>query len=388
MHVLVIPSWYPQHSGDIGGSFFREQALALNKHGCKVGVIYPQLRSLRNWKSVFTVKRGISVEDDSGVMTYRSHGMNWFPRLVNPAFKLFLLHGRRLYEKYVFENGVPDVVHAHSLLNAGLLAYNINKKHGVPYVVTEHSSGFARKIYSRQQLRVAGEASISAKRRFAVSSEFASLLNQIIGAGAARWEALPNIVSESFINYRLPINADENKFKFINVALMDKNKAQQNIIYAFEKLKKTQDNIFLTLVGDGPEKKKLEKLTVDLDVHDSVKFAGLLSRDEVLKAMAESDAFVLSSRYETFGVVIIEALALGKPVIATRCGGPESIVRENDGILVPVDDVNALCNAMNQLIATWNSYDPIEIRQACIDRYGEASIAKKLIKIYSESILK
>ncbi|MBS3888818.1 MAG: glycosyltransferase, partial [Firmicutes bacterium] len=166
--MLVIPSWYPQHSGDIGGSFFREQALALNKHGCKVGVIYPQLRSLRNWKSVFTVKRGISVEDDSGVMTYRSHGMNWFPRLVNPAFKLFLLHGRRLYEKYVFENGVPDVVHAHSLLNAGLLAYNINKKHGVPYVVTEHSSGFASKIYSRQQLRVAGEASISAKRRFAV----------------------------------------------------------------------------------------------------------------------------------------------------------------------------------------------------------------------------
>jgi len=384
MHVLVIPSWYPQHSGDIGGSFFREQALALNKHGCKVGVIYPQLRSLRNWKSVFTVKRGISVEDDSGVMTYRSHGMNWFPRLVNPAFKLFLLHGRRLYEKYVFENGVPDVVHAHSLLNAGLLAYNINKKHGVPYVVTEHSSGFARKIYSRQQLRVAGEASISAKRRFAVSSEFASLLNQIIGAGAARWEALPNIVSESFINYRLPINADENKFKFINVALMDKNKAQQNIIYAFEKLKKTQDNIFLTLVGDGPEKKKLEKLTVDLDVHDSVKFAGLLSRDEVLKAMAESDAFVLSSRYETFGVVIIEALALGKPVIATRCGGPESIVRDKDGILVPVDDVDALSRAMSELISRRNSYDHSEIRQACIDRYSEASIARKLIGIYSE----
>lgn len=384
MHVLVIPSWYPQHSGDIGGSFFREQALALNKHGCKVGVIYPQLRSLRNWKSVFTVKRGISVEDDSGVMTYRSHGMNWFPRLVNPAFKLFLLHGRRLYEKYVFENGVPDVVHAHSLLNAGLLAYNINKKHGVPYVVTEHSSGFASKIYSRQQLRVAGEASISAKRRFAVSSEFASLLNQIIGAGAARWEALPNIVSESFINYRLPINADENKFKFINVALMDKNKAQQNIIYAFEKLKKTQDNIFLTLVGDGPEKKKLEKLTVDLDVHDSVKFAGLLSRDEVLKAMAESDAFVLSSRYETFGVVIIEALALGKPVIATRCGGPESIVRDKDGILVPVDDVDALSRAMSELISRRNSYDHSEIRQACIDRYSEASIARKLIGIYSE----
>ena len=46
MHVLIIPSWYPEHSEDVGGGFFREQALALQTHGCKVGVIYPQLRPL------------------------------------------------------------------------------------------------------------------------------------------------------------------------------------------------------------------------------------------------------------------------------------------------------------------------------------------------------
>lgn len=384
MHVLVIPSWYPQHSGDIGGSFFREQALALNKHGCKVGVIYPQLRSLRNWKSVFTVKRGISVEDDSGVMTYRSHGMNWFPRTVRPTIELYLCHGKKLYEKYVKDNGAPDIIHVHSIFNAGFLAEVIYKKNKIPFVVTEHSTGFARKLFSRKQLLLAGEISKHAVRRFAVSGEFANLLDASLGVKNNAWETLPNIVSEAFTKRLMPSKTARKDFHFVNVALVDKKKSQANLLYAFEMLKKIHKNCFLTIVGDGPERSNLERLAHELGVEDSVRFTGLLSREQVIDAISESDAFVLSSRYETFGVVVIEALALGKPVIATRCGGPESIVRENDGILVPVDDVNALCNAMNQLIATWNSYDPIEIRQACIDRYGEASIARKLIGIYSE----
>ena len=100
--------------------------------------------------------------------------------------------------------------------------------------------------------------------------------------------------------------------------------------------------------------------------------------------MAVADAFVLSSRNETFGVVIIEALALGKPVIATQCGGPESILRPADGLLVPVDDVSAMANAMCQLIERRNDYDPVEIRQSCVARFSETAIAKRLNWIYAE----
>jgi len=140
------------------------------------------------------------------------------------------------------------------------------------------------------------------------------------------------------------------------------------------------------MVGDGPERSKLQALAVELDIEKSVKFTGLLSRQEVLTTIANADAFVLSSRYETFGVVVIEALALGKPVIATRCGGPESIVRQEDGILVPVDDIGALAAAMEKIIKNQEEYDPIEIRKACINRYSESAIAEKLIKIYSSVI--
>lgn len=388
MHVLIIPSWYPRQPGDINGCFFRDQAIALRKHGCKVGVIYPELRSLRNWRSIFSGQNGISVEQDEGVSTYRSRGMNWFPRTIVPASKLFVWHGCRLYHRYVAEKGVPDIVHVHSLLYAGSVAAEISRKYAVPFVVTEHSSAFSREMVSAKGLFIAKNSSSVASKKFAVSGAFASLLNNRIGSGNSPWEEIPNIVNEQFLKNKLPSKKDITNFEFINIAFMNENKRQDNILHAFAQTCKSYPNVRLTIGGDGTERRKLEQLAHDLGVAEKVKFTGLLSREQVLAEMAGADAFVLSSRYETFGVVVIEALALGKPVIATRCGGPESIVRKEDGILIPVDDVNALAAAMGQMLENRNDYDPAEIRQACIARYSEAAIATRLKQVYTEIISK
>jgi len=77
-------------------------------------------------------------------------------------------------------------------------------------------------------------------------------------------------------------------------------------------------------------------------------------------------------------------LALGKPVIATRCGGPDSILREQDGILVPPNDVAALANAMHKIRLRYDHYQPSEIRSGCIARYSEEALVRRLTGIYSE----
>ncbi|MFX4528015.1 glycosyltransferase family 4 protein, partial [Acinetobacter baumannii] len=77
MHILILPSWYPNFKGDINGSFFREQALALKENGNKVGVIYPQIRSLRDIKGIFIKPYGCHVENDDGVLTLRWHSVNF-----------------------------------------------------------------------------------------------------------------------------------------------------------------------------------------------------------------------------------------------------------------------------------------------------------------------
>ena len=98
--------------------------------------------------------------------------------------------------------------------------------------------------------------------------------------------------------------------------------------------------------------------------------------------MNNCDTFVLASRYETFGVVYIEALACGKPVIATKCGGPNSIVNENNGYLVNIDDIEALSNSMKLMFQNIENYDARLIRKECEKKYNPQVIASELEEIY------
>jgi len=86
-----------------------------------------------------------------------------------------------------------------------------------------------------------------------------------------------------------------------------------------------------------------------MEIQKKVNFLGLISNDHVHAEMKSADAFVLSSHYETFGVVLIEALACGKPIIATSCGGPECIVNKKNGLLITPRDIEKLVLAMKTI---------------------------------------
>jgi glycosyltransferase involved in cell wall biosynthesis len=96
--------------------------------------------------------------------------------------------------------------------------------------------------------------------------------------------------------------------------------------------------------------------------------------------------FVLSSLVETFGVVVAEALAMGVPVVATRSGGPESIVGADDGLLVPPGDELALADAMAVMVETRGDYNADLIRKRCIDRFSGAAVADALSGIYCRAL--
>jgi glycosyltransferase involved in cell wall biosynthesis len=90
----------------------------------------------------------------------------------------------------------------------------------------------------------------------------------------------------------------------------------------------------------------------------------------------------LPSRSETFGVVYVEAIACGKPVLATRCGGPESIVTAENGLLVDTGDVDALAGAMRTMTATARSYDAHAIRRQFLERFSRAAVVDRLEDVY------
>ena len=143
-------------------------------------------------------------------------------------------------------------------------------------------------------------------------------------------------------------------------------------------------DIELIIGGDGEERRALENLVQELDLVESVKFLGGLTRESVKDEIQKSSMFVISSHYETFGVVAIEALALGKPVLSTKCGGPESIITPKVGMLVKNNSVDELATGMLHLYEHLNDYNPNELKAYCLENFSEQAVVSKLIQVYSE----
>ena len=382
MHILIIPSWYSGNLDDVNGSFFREQAIALRKSDYKVGVIAPIFRSMRDVKGLFTKGCGTKYQNDAGVDTYRYHTIN-IPKLRGFERFRWTNIGLSLYKKYVKNHGVPDLVHVHSMINGGFLAYEIKKKFNVPYVITEHSTAFARGLVRQKLDKKIKEICQQASSLTCVSTPFKKLLENRYGF---KFSVLFNIVDKLFFEHPISIR-DENTFTFINVAFMDEKKNQALLIETFAKQFKNT-NKKLVLIGNGALENTLKELTVKLEINKQVFFLGRLSREEVCAEMLKADCFVLTSNYETFGVVLIEALASGLPLIATKCGGPEDIVNSSNGILIDVNNQMQLESAMIQMVNNYKLYDKEKLRTEAQDRFGEKVFVDNALSFYKKGIIK
>jgi len=382
MHVLIIPSWYPETPEDVDGIFFRLQAQALQRSGLKIGVTAPVFRSMRGKPaSVVNGGYGIRSYTEENIPTYVYKSMYFFPRLPYLDCHRWVRAGWKLFEHYVRDHGPPDIIHAHSMNHAGILAQQIHAKTGIPFVLTEHSSTYARKLIRNWQRPAMLQSAQQCSARIAVSKDFCRLLETEYGG--LDWQYIPNSLSPAFIRpvdlANKPKNAD---FTFCSVAHLNYNKGFDILLPAFAEALKTHPDLKLKIGGTGLIASQLHNLAAELGLENSVEFLGGLQNDQVLDLMFRSDAFVLASRNETFGVVFIEALSQGLPVAATRCGGPQTIINENNGILVPVGDVQALAGALVSLYENRGRYDAQTLRADCLSEFGEEAVVRQITAVY------
>lgn len=382
MHVLIIPSWYPETPEDVDGIFFRLQAQALQRSGLKIGVTAPVFRSMRGKPaSVVNGSYGIRSYTEENIPTYVYKSMYFFPRLPYLDRHRWVRAGWKLFEHYVRDHGTPDIIHAHSMNHAGILAQQIHEKTGIPFVLTEHSSTYARKLIRNWQRPAMLRSAQQCSARIAVSKDFCRLLETEYGG--LDWQYIPNSLSPAFIRpvdlANKPKNAD---FTFCSIAHLNYNKGFDILLPAFAEALKTHPDLKLKIGGTGLIASQLHNLAAELGLENSVEFLGGLQNDQVLDLMFRSDAFVLASRNETFGVVFIEALSQGLPVAATRCGGPQTIINENNGILVPVGDVQALAGALVSLYENRGRYDAQTLRADCLNEFGEEAVVRQITAVY------
>ena len=374
MHVLVISEGMPLAKNPLFGIFAWDQAMALSKAGIEVDFFAVDLRSFRRIRPW-------------GIRHGKKDGIRWhsisIPIGAIPALflcKLGTIALRSLYRNVFKSIGKsPDIMHAH-FTESGYMASELANEEKIPLVITEHSSKMVQSVIPKDLRSLAEWGYQRADCVIAVSSFLQKCIYQHTGIIA---EIVPNVVSAEFYCAR----ERHGGVRFISVSHLNKGKRIDILIKAFAFLAAGYNDVILEIVGDGDQRTNLQRLAEKLNISTRVNFHGLLSRKEIGDLYRSCDCFVLPSAFETFGVAYIEAMAAGLPVIATRCGGPEDFVTEENGILVDVDDEDGLMEAMLAMYSSLEKYDCNLIATTAMERFSPFVIAERLLSIY-EKVLK
>jgi len=281
--------------------------------------------------------------------------------------------------------GKPDIIHAHAVLPGGWVAVNLGRKYGIPVVLTEHSGPFSVHLQSKYQQCLVRETLTQVNRIIAVSPALARQIQTF--HNPVQIEVVGNVIkTDFFVPLRdATIDSPHPRTRFLSVAILKKEKGLRYLVEAIHLLAQQGLTSFELLIGgDGPSRPVLEQMVRKLSLSNWCSFLGLLTQAEVKYWMQQCDVFVLPSLGETFGVVLGEAMACGKPVITTRCGGSEFVMTKETGMLVDVENPVALANAMDEFISRRVTFNPNVIRQSVSERFGEEIFLRNISSIYEQ----
>lgn len=395
MNVFVVPSWYPSLANPHSGLFVRAQVEAL-------ATLRPDWRLVvSGWghhdgalslRSMRTSLRALCWRWRVGEGEWRRRGpvnevtspaLSWTLGLLGGGASGLLCATRRNLERTTRRFGAVQLMHAHVAYPAGWIAASLSALSGIPYVLTEHMSPFPFPALRARDGRLRAELCEAFEHAAASVAVSPALAEAIRAEGLPCTHVIPNLVDERLF---LPGNPAPRPFVLLSIAAQTPQKGIDTLLRAFARWNPPVGDVELRIAGAGPQAGAYRQLARALGVDDRVRWLGALSPQDVPQHVAACHTFVLASRHETFGVVLTEALACGKPVLATRCGGPESIVHDGNGRLVEVDNVPAMAEALARMRTSAAAFDPAAIRADALRRFSREVVAGQLSALY-ESVL-
>lgn len=366
LKVLIVASWYPTAKTPFGGSFVREQALALADRGHDVQVVSFDRDTNR---LPLTIQRR-----RDGALVEHAVAVRW---PLHRVFGFYLLRPLVNHVRKIMEDFEPDVVHAHAVRPAGVVATLAAQENAVPVVVTEHKAEIRDYWLTPHGRRQIERAYLTAGRLYAVSASHKQSVEHLFPATRGDWIINHNGVDTKLFSIRTArrlIGAGPHR-KILFLGGLLERKGLPLVLEALSRLPRAHR---LTVAGPGADQRQVDLEARRFGVADRVTAVGLVGRTEVVALLNDHDVLALASRYESFGLVCAEALACGTPVVATRCGGPAEIVREPFGRLVEPGDSVALAAAMMETPRPGVPWDPELARQYVCDKFSMESLASRL----------
>jgi glycosyltransferase involved in cell wall biosynthesis len=327
---IAMVGQFPPHVGGVG-VHIHTLSKQLVKEGHEVYVItYPHK----------------DIKDIDGIHVIGTKGLN-IPGVRGLMFKK---NAKKALENLLEKEDI-DIIHGHYLFPAGAVAVEVGNEHGIKTYVTAHGSDMFE-LYKTQPLMRSTLKKVL-KRADVVLAVSNALRHEIIATG------VEGIASKTRLSWN---SVDINKFSAKeNTTFKEENRLEDKPIVLFvgnlikrknvesllEAKKIANSDYYLVIVGDGPLFKKLNNKVEEENIRDVI-FTG--ARDDVENIIPSCDVLVLPSFSESFGLVLIEALACGKPVIGSNVGGITEIINKNVGLLVNPNKISSIASAIDEVI--------------------------------------
>lgn len=367
VRVLVVTDWYPEGPGDPAGSFVRSQALAMaREHDVAVLHLAAARGGLRRPR--------LDEEQDGPLRTLRLRRGSGIPLTVGNVV------GTGAALRRLRRGGFdPDVLHAHEI-GAGFAAARIGRAHGLPVIVSVHHSGFVLGDFRGLTARLARSAFARADVVCPVSASLREGLEA--GGWPGRFRVVPNVVDTDRFTPGAP--PADGPARIVVVASFDPVKGLEDLVEAAGVLARARTDFRIDLVGDGLLRARIAERIRELGLAERVTLRGTLPADDVAALMRCAAFAVVPSLFETFSVVLSEAMACGLPVVATAVGGMVERVHEGNGLLVAPREPERLAEAMSRMLDVHGRYDRAAIAAEVRERFSPAAVAAQWRGVYAD----
>ena len=390
MNVFYIPSWYPSDENPIYGTFVKEQIemLAHENPNWNLGVsLWGQGRPSQmlwvkdhvlNLRKILRPKSASSSFSNENITHYCYPLLSWTRKIFGGNLKGLIRANDYNYLQFEKKVGNIDIIHAQATYPAALVAQALSEKYGIPYVVSIRMSPFPFDEFLTKQGKLKALINEPLQKADALIATSHSLKNRMESFGLSKVHVIHNPVDTEFFQ---PSDYKPNELTILTVGRLEHQKGVDLLIDAIAFL----GDEFIGKVrigGDGSMKEKYQQLAKMKDVVNKIEWLNELSREQVRDEMQLCSFYVLPSRHETFGNVLLEAIASGKPVVATRCGGSTEIVTDKVGLFCENEDVEDLAEKIRIMVRNHENYSITTLREHTNDKFDSAVFSKNIEGLY------
>jgi len=374
MNILVLTHSYPDLNHKWRGIFVQEQVKAL---GINHDIVVVYFKVDYSHFAPFS---------DYTFFKKHSGRVTEYEVTINKSFPVitqikYLSNTYRFIKDEILNHKKIDIIHSHLSYPAGFLGTLIQVKRRIPNILTEHSriKSYFRSWFHKQCVKYA------LRKATCIISVSNALKEEIISICHRHVTVIHNIVDVDKFNLVQTHPGTILNIGFLG-GLSNINKGLDLLLKSASLLEKK--DFFLHIGGSGILLDNFKKMAKAFGIDANCKFYGEISRNEIADFYSRLDLFVLPSRYETFGIVLIEAMACGLPVIATKCGGPQEIVTAATGILIQKGNTEELKNAIINISENSELYNKEAIRNYAKENFGQEIFNERLSDLYHEILAK